>query len=181
MASLYAKKEEMAAPVPGTAPINTPRMLDLSSTILYFSTSRKRVFSFSTLTAVPVALFMSRALAMISVMANRPMSTGMVSIPPSMRLIPKVKRLTPSMGSMPMQEISSPTKPISRPLIWDFPPTLAIIVSPKRARAKYSAGPNFSAKLAMGGAANSRTAQLNRPPMVEADSASCRALNPCPF
>ena len=34
---------------------------------------------------------------------------------------------------------------------------------------------------AMGGAANSRTAQLNRPPMVEADSASCRALNPCPF
>ena len=118
---------------------------------------------------------------MISVMANRPMSTGMVSMPPCMRLMPKVKRLTPSMGSIPTQEISRPTKPMSRPLIWDLPPTLAMMVRPKRARAKYSLGPNFRAKAAMGGAAKSSTIQLNSPPMVEAERASCRALRPWPF
>ena len=53
--------------------------------------------------------------------------------------------------------------------------------SPKTAKAKYSAGPNSSVIFAIWGARNSRANALIRPPMVDAYSAICSALNACPL
>ena len=60
-----------------------------------------------------------------------------------------MNRLTPSIGSMPMVEISSPD---IRPLIIDLEETPAMMVKPKIDSQKYSGEPNFIASWASRGA-----------------------------
>ena len=63
-----------------------------------------------------------------------------------------MNRLTPSIGSMPMVEISSPSAPDIRPLIIDLEETPAMMVKPKIDSQKYSGEPNFIASWASRGA-----------------------------
>ena len=65
---------------------------------------------------------------------------------------PNMKRCTPSIGSMPMVERSSPSAPEIRPLTIDLEETPAMMVRPKMESQKYSGEPNFIANWAKIGA-----------------------------
>ncbi len=79
-----------------------------------------------------------------------------------------MKRLTPEMGSIPMVLMSSPSTAATNALAQFFPPRDATVVSPNRARAKYSAGWHLMATLARGIEKNIRIKVPTAPPMVDA-------------
>ena len=62
-----------------------------------------------------------------------------------------MKRGTPSMGSMPTVEMSSPSTPDISPLSMDLDDTPAMMVRPKSESQKYSGLLNFMASWASGG------------------------------
>src|SRR5699024_2921161 len=68
-------------------------------------------------------------------------------------------------GSRPIVAISNPPTPAISPLISDSPEILAIMLSPKVARAKDSEALNFNAQLARTGERNINTIMLSVPPL----------------
>ena len=84
-------------------------------------------------------------------MENRPMRAQVVLTPLYSVVCPNMKRGTPSMGSMPMVEISRPMPPEMRPLRMDLDDTPAMMVRPKSESQKYSGLLNFMASWASSG------------------------------
>ena len=171
-------------PVPGVAPIMTPIREPMPIGLRH-----RRYSSF-----VILSLVMAEELIVlwsvlgsywdfiiISEIANSPMRAMIRSIPLMSRLLPKVKRAVPLILSMPMVAMNKPMQAPISPLKILLLETPAITDSPKTAKAKYSAGPNSSVIFAIWGARNSRANALIRPPMVDAYSAICSALNACPL
>ena len=85
-------------------------------------------------------------------------------MPPKRMVVSKVKRSSPVMPSVPMVARKSPKKQDRKPFSMDPPERPETTLSPRTVRAKYSAGPNFRAKLAISGVATIMTTTLNRPP-----------------
>ncbi len=71
------------------------------------------------------------------------------------------------MGSSPTMESSNPKTPTIKPFTMDLPDTETIMLRPKIAKAKYSAGPKRSANRAMGKAKIASSRVLKRPPKTE--------------
>ena len=88
----------------------------------------------------------------------------------------KVNLGTLLIGSSPTVETSSPIVPASNPLKMLFEETLAIIVKPNRASAKYSGALKRNAKVASLGAIAIRTIVLSNPPINEATAEILNAL-----
>jgi len=91
------------------------------------------------------------------------------------KVLPKVKRMLPWTGSMPIQAKTRPTQPIIKPLSTLLAVKEAMMVRPKRAIMNLSWGPNWKAKRANGGAKNSRATTLRIPPQKEDIADSTRA------
>ena len=81
----------------------------------------------------------------ISLIANRPTNTGIMSKPLVRLLTLNVNLANPSIGSTPTQEINSPILAAIRPLKIFFALRITMIDSPNMASANFSAAPNFSA------------------------------------
>ena len=110
-----------------------------------------------------------------------PISAG-TSMTPSIRpVMPKVKRGTPSSGSIPMVPMSMPRNPEMYPLTIIFSLSEAMMVIPKMASTKYSGGPNISDTRASGGAKSCSTITPRMPPTNDetTDSRSASAARPC--
>ena len=106
---------------------------------------------------------------------NRPMTAGIMVMPPIKKWLPKVNRAWPCMGSMPMQATTRPTQPIIRPFSTSLVDRDAMMVRPNRAIMNFSWGPNWKANLARGGARKMRASTLTMPPQKEATDASTSA------
>ena len=103
----------------------------------------------------------------ISETAKKAISAGISGTPPSRFGSPKVSRVMPPTGSMPLQPSSMPSAAAIMPFSSEPPETAATQTSPKVPRAKYSTEVNSSAKLARFGAASIRTRIETNPPMKE--------------
>ena len=92
-----------------------------------------------------------------------------------------MNRISPLTTDTPICDRARPRNPLIKPLI--RLPSLkdAMMVSPKRASQKNSAGPNKSANSASGGANHTKTAMPKSPPKTDAKHAMERALPPSPF
>ena len=139
--------------MPGRKPIHRPEAKAKKMVLMFSMISRKptpspfmsRMFT-SGILASPLAE--SR---MIWHMANIPSICATVLMPEVRYTLPKVKRVAPLMGSMPMQ-------PISRPMPADMMPLKmlplereAMRVMAQKQREKYSHGPRCSAASAITG------------------------------
>lgn len=113
-------------------------------------------------------------------MENRPMRAQVVLTPLYRVVCPNMKRGTPSMGSMPMVEMSRPMPPEMRPLRMDLDDTPAMMVRPKSESQKYSGLLNFMASCASSGEKKYSEMQLKRPPQKEAKQAVNKALAALP-
>ena len=103
--------------------------------------------------------------------ANKPISVGMKGGPSIISIMPKVKRGNPEIGSKPIDAISSPKKAAIMPLINERPEIETMTDRPKIASAKYSTGPNSSAKPDTTGEAKVMIRAPTMPPKNEANSA----------
>ncbi len=77
---------------------------------------------------------------------------GTKSIPAVSSNHPKVRRETPVSGSRPIIAVSRPITAATSPLTSALPDRLMIRLRPRKVSAKYSGGPNISARRAIGGA-----------------------------
>ena len=113
-------------------------------------------------------------------MLNKPMTAGIMVIPPIMYVLPKVKRALPITGSIPMQAIRRPIQPIMSPLMMLLVEREAIIVRPNAAIKKRSCAPKLNAHLAMTGAKKSRARLPTIPPQKDdtADSTNASCARP---
>ena len=100
----------------------------------------------------------------ISDTASSPTMATTKLIPPSRVTVPKVKRSAPVIPSVPTVARNSPKKHDRKPFIMEPPESPETTLSPRMVRAKYSAGPNRRAKLAISGVAAIITTVLNSPP-----------------
>ena len=78
--------------------------------------------------------------------------------------LPKVKRLTPVTGSVPMAEIIRPSSPAIRPFTSESPETVAMTLRPSTPSAKYAVGVNARARFDNGSVRSTSTSSPNRPP-----------------
>ena len=169
--------------MPGRKPIHRPEANAKIMVLLFSMMSLKPMpspFMFLTSTsgifASPLAL--SR---MIWHMANIPSICATVLMPEVRYTLPKVKRVAPLMGSMPMQ-------PMSRPMPADMMPLKmlpldreAIRVMAQKHREKYSQGPRCRAASAITGDSTVAIATEHTVPMKEAVMPMPSALLACPF
>ena len=163
---------EMSPPVPGTIPTTTPIIepIKAGSAILRCSALVGSTRSFLPTTAISSFLLsftFSNIWYSISPMPNRPIKTGIKEIPSSSATLPPTKRLLPSIGSRPIVLSRRPSAPTTSPFAratWEM---LIIMERPKMASQKYSAEPNFRAKLARGSQAIIRATVEKIPPMTE--------------
>ena len=120
-------------------------------------------------------------LIMTSLIANSPTITLMNSTPAVKVADPKVSRAAPVSGSWPMSEVSRPMAIDAIPFSRARPDRLMIRLSPMNIRAKYSGGPNTSAKSASSGAKNVRPTRLSVPATKEemAQMAKAGPALPC--
>ena len=95
-------------------------------------------------------------------------------------MFPKIQRGYPEMGSDPMVHKSRPKRPDMTPLMTELPEMETMTDNPKMARAKYSAGLNFSANLEICGDRKVIMPQPMTPPIKEAQRLMDRARLPCP-
>lgn len=130
---------------------------------------------------LPIATFAPRRICWFcsiernaSEAANKPIITGINGTFIS-STNPPVNRGKPPIGSRPIVAISNPPTPAISPLISDSPEILAIMLSPKVARAKDSEALNFSAQLASTGERNISTIMLSVPPLKEENVAALNA------
>src|SRR5699024_7528088 len=99
--------------------------------------------------------------------AKSPIKTANKSNPALKLEKPKVNLSAPSIGAEPTIARQMPITPLINPFITDLPIKLIIIVSENIPTAKYSNGPNFTAKLARIGDININTTMLINPPTNE--------------
>ena len=116
-----------------------------------------------------------------SLRAKRPISTGMKEKPSYKRTTSNVKRLTPLRGSSPMVFRSSPRSTAMKDSSQRPPPKDAIVERPRIARAKYTAGQNFSAIRAKGAEKSTRMMIPINPPATEATRETPSAVPASPF
>ena len=108
---------------------------------------------------------MRAAWTSISETAKRAISAGISGTPPNRFGLPKVSRVMPPTGSMPLQPSSIPSAAAIMPLSSEPPETAATQTSPNEPSAKYSTEVNSSAKSASLGAASIRTRIETNPPI----------------
>ena len=106
----------------------------------------------------------SSASMKISETANKPTMATTKLMPPSRVTVSKVKRSSPVMPSVPMVARNNPKKQERNPFSMDPPERPETTLSPRTVSAKYSAGPNFRAKLAIKGVATIMNTTLKVPP-----------------
>ena len=95
--------------------------------------------------------FCSRLL-MISAKPNTPIATETKPMPSESSETPKLKRATPELTSVPTRPSSRPRITIAIALMSEPWASTVAAISPSTISEKYSAGPNFSATSASGGA-----------------------------
>ena len=108
-------------------------------------------------------------------MPNTPIVTPMKPIPSANSRMPNVKRKTPELASMPTIPIRSPNNTMAIALRSDPCARTVAPTRPNTISEKYSAGPNFSATSASGGAniakATVPTQPAKKEPIAEVASA----------
>ena len=115
------------------------------------------------------------------VSTNRPIMAGMDEMPPSSTVKPKVLRIMPVAGSMPMIEQSRPSRQAIRPLLGVLPDRLITVVKPKMITATYSTGPKATAMRAKKGASRISASQPIMQPTRLLVMPTPRALPASPF
>jgi hypothetical protein len=113
----------------------------------------------------------------ISATPNTPMVKPMNPIPSASSMMPKVNRRTPELASVPTVPMSRPSKTIAMALRSDPWARTVAPTSPNTIREKYSAGPNFRATSASGGA-NMATATVPTHPAKNDPSAAVASAGP---
>ncbi len=110
---------------------------------------------------------MSTALRMISEIANIPIISGIIPIPPRSSVLPNVNRGNPAGLPRPTHAIMSPSSSDTTPFSGRSDVMTIAQVSPSSTSQKYSNELNLSAASASAGADRMRTAVPNRPPIAE--------------
>lgn len=95
--------------------------------------------------------------------------------------MPKSKRMSPVIGSLPTTPTNSPIRPAIRPFTILPRDTATTQASAIMVSAKNSGGPNLSENVANGPAISIRTIAENVPPMNEASVAQPIARPGCPL
>ena len=123
--------------------------------------------------------FVSR-LAMISAMPNMPIATTTKPMPSESSGMPKVKRGTPELTSVPIRPSSRPSTTMAIALTSEPCASTTAATRPSTISEKYSAGPNLSATSASGGAATAIRKVATQPAKNEpiAAMASARPARP---
>ena len=109
----------------------------------------------------------STAKRMISEIANMPIIIGIMPMPPSISMLPNVKRGKPAGLPRPTQATSRPSSSDTKPFSGRSDVMNTAQVSPSSTSQKYSNELNFSANSASVGAATISTAVPNSPPIAE--------------
>src|SRR6478752_69121 len=117
---------------------------------------------------------------MISDTANIPIMSGIIPMPPSISVLPNVKRGKAAGLLRPTQAISSPMSSDTNPLSGRSDVMKTAQVSPSSTSQKYSNDENLSANSANEGAATISTAVPKSPPTAEKTSPAPSAVSACP-
>ncbi len=112
----------------------------------------------------------STAKRMISEIANMPIIIGIMPMPPSISMLPNVKRGKPAGLPRPTQATSRPSSSDTKPLSGRSDVMNTAQVRPSSTSQKYSNELNLSANSASVGAARISTAVPKRPPIAEKTS-----------
>jgi len=118
---------------------------------------------------------------MISAVPNMPIATTTKPMPSDSSGMPKVKRSTPELTSVPMIPRSSPNTTMAIALISEPRASTVAAIRPNTMSEKYSDGPNFNATSASGGAATAMSRVATHPAKNEpiAAMASAGPARPC--
>ena len=120
--------------------------------------------------------FKGRLAILAEDLENNPINEAVNGTPERRLGIPKVNLGFPSIGSIPIVDIINPNPPEISPFVIDFVLAPAIIVNPNIDSQKYSAGPNFNARVARVGANKYNEIELSIPPIKEAITAVPKAF-----
>ena len=173
------------APAPGRIPTTVPTTEQRSRVILMLQSSLKEGIFVLTLPLLPTPSSAERRFLVFvcfstSVTANRPISTGIISMPDRRLACPNVRRATPAIGSCPIHASRRPIRPeIIVVRICSVSSTISML-SPRNVMANMSPLPKARAALLRGVASRNMTSAENRPPIAEASSATPRALPASP-
>ena len=173
----------MSAPAPGSAPISVPIAFPRRICTGYFFVSPH-----IPLKTLPIGRSMilsgglvSTAKRMISEIANMPIIIGIIPIPPSISVLPKVNRGNAAGLPRPTHATMSPPSSDTNPLRGRSDVMNTAQVSPSRTSQKYSKELNFSANSASAGAARISTPVPKSPPSAEKTSPAPSAVSARPF
>ncbi len=123
----------------------------------------------------------SSTMRLTSASANRPTTATRKLTPCCSSGISKVKRGRPLCRSMPTVAIASPRKTEISPLASELPVSALTVVRANSIRAKYSVGPNFSARSASGAATKVSAVTPSVPAMKELKAAIASAAPARPW
>jgi hypothetical protein len=90
--------------------------------------------------------------------------TGRLLNPPSTALMPKVSRTIPELSSMPGKDTSMPSRPAESPLRKEASDSDEIRIRAMTITAKFSNGPNATARRASGGDSSTSALHDRAPP-----------------
>ena len=124
---------------------------------------------------------MSTAYRMISEIANMPIISGIMPMPPISSVLPNVKRGKPAGLPSPTQAIMRPSSSDTTPFSGRSDVMTIAHVSPSSTSQKYSNELNRSATSASAGAETISTAVPNRPPIAENTRPAPSATSAWPF
>ena len=135
---------------------------------------------FTSLVKISRLSFSSR-LATISAVPNMPIATMTKPMPSESSGIPKVKRNTPELTSVPTRPKSRPQITMAIALMSEPCASTVAAIRPNTMSEKYSEGPNLSATSASGGAATAMMTVATQPAKNEpiAAVASAGPARPC--
>ena len=183
LACAQAMTPAMSPPAAGTTPTTAPTPVPMAEGL---SSSRccARVGHHAPSWVMGTGLFFLRLSASwlkSSAIPNRPMIAAMNGMPELSSENPKVKRVSPVMGSRPTVPSNRPAAPATRPLRTLLPETPTIMVRPNTTSANISAGPNRRATDARGWAASTRMRMPANEPAAEtsAELVSAMPALPC--
>ena len=118
---------------------------------------------------------------MISAKPKRPIATVTKPMPSESSATPNENRCRPELTSVPTMPSNRPSTIMPMAFTSEPLASTTAAMRPSTMSEKYSAGPNFSATSASGGANAAISIVANEPAMNEPMAATARALPACPF
>ena len=177
--------EAMVVPVPGNRPSSAPTPVPrntgnterLKSSRLSIRSRQRNLYLIVSL----LPFLRSARFEMISPKAKRPIASTTKLIPSERSCMPKVKRYSPELTSIPTMPSSRPSRTMAMPFKADSRVSITAARRPSTIREKYSVGPNSSAHAASGGANRPTTTSATHDPKNDAKVVETRAgpARPC--